>query len=97
MAGKTNIEDCPLQDKNNLQEDMMAEGLSPLLQKKLLTVSCDNEKWHLQSKEGDASATLCKLMQTLYLGYNITTITYYHICIYIYINRYNRYHICHKK
>ena len=85
MAGKTNIEDCPLQDKNNLQEDMMAEGLSPSLQKKLSTVSCDNEKWHLQYKEGDATATLCKLMLTLYLRYNITTITYYHICIYIYI------------
>ena len=97
MAGKTNVEDCLLQDKNNVREDMMAEGLSPSLQNKLSTVSCDNEKWHLQSKEGDASATLCKLMQTLYLGYNITAITYYHICIYIYINRYNRYHICHKK
>ena len=85
MAGKTHVEDCLLQDKNNVREDMMAADLSPSLQNKLSTVLCDNEKWHLQSKEGDASATLCKLMQTLYLGYNITAITYYHICIYIYI------------
>ena len=84
MAGKTNVEDCLLQDENNEREDIIAEGLSPSLQNKLSTVSCDNEKWHLQSKEGDASATLCKLMQTLYLGYNITAITYYHICTYIY-------------
>ena len=84
MAGKTNVEDCLLQDKNNVREDMMAEGLSPLLQNKLSTVSCDKEKWHLQSKEGDASAALYKLMQTLYLEYNITAITYYHICIYLY-------------
>ena len=84
MAGKRNVEDCLLQEKNNVREDMMAEGLSPSLQNKLSTVSCDNEKWHLQSKEGDASATLSKLMQTLYLGYNMTAITYYHICIYIY-------------
>ena len=27
MAGKTNIEDCLLQDKNNVREDMMVEGL----------------------------------------------------------------------
>ena len=47
MEGKTNVEDCLLQDKNNVMEDITAEDLSPLLKKKLSTVSCDNEKWHL--------------------------------------------------
>ena len=42
MAGKTNVE-CLLQEKNNVREDMTAEGLSPSLQNKLSTVSCDNE------------------------------------------------------
>ena len=35
MAGKTHVEDCLLQDKNNVREDMMAAGLSPSLQNKL--------------------------------------------------------------
>ena len=68
MEGKTNIEDCLWQDKNNVMEEITAEDLSPSLKQKLSTVSCDNEKWHLKSKEEDASATLCKLIQTLYLG-----------------------------
>ena len=68
MEGKTNIEDCLLQDKNNVMEKITAEDLSPSLKQKLSTVSCDNEKWHSKSKEEDASATLCKLIQTLYLG-----------------------------
>ena len=68
MEGKTNVEDCLLQDKYNVMEDITPEDLSLLLKKKLSTVSCDNEKWHSKSKEGDASTTLCKLMQTLYLG-----------------------------
>ena len=42
MAGKTHVEDCLLQDKNNVREDMMAAGLSPSLQNKLSTVLCDN-------------------------------------------------------
>ena len=49
-------------------EEITTEDLSPSLKKKLSTVSCDNEKWHSKSKEEDASATLCKLIQTLYLG-----------------------------
>ena len=44
MEGKTNVEDCLLQDKNNVMEEITAEDLSPLLKQKLLTVSCDNEK-----------------------------------------------------
>ena len=68
MEGKTNVEDCLLQDKNNVMEEITAEDLSPSLKQKLSTVSCDNEKWHSKSKEEDASATLCKLIQTLYLG-----------------------------
>ena len=68
MAEKTYIADCLLQDKNNVMEEITPEDLSPLLKQKLLTVSCDNAKWHSKSKEEDASATLCKLIQTLYLG-----------------------------
>ena len=68
MAEKTNVADCLLQDKNNVMEEITPEDLSPSLKHKLLTVSCDNAKWHLKSKEEDASATLCKLIQTLYLG-----------------------------
>ena len=68
MAEKTNVADCLLQDKNNVMEEITPEDLSPLLKHKLSTMSCDNAKWHLKSKEEDARATLCKLIQSLYLG-----------------------------
>ena len=50
-----------------VMEEITPQDLSPSLENKLSTTSCDNAKWHLKSKEQDASATLCKLIQTLYL------------------------------
>ena len=50
-----------------VMEEITPQDLSPSLQNKLSTTSCDNAKWHSKSKEQEASATLCKLIQTLYL------------------------------
>ena len=67
MEEQTNVADCLSQDKHMVMAEITPQDLSPSLENKLSTMSCDNAKWHSKSKEQDASATLCKLIQTLYL------------------------------
>ena len=78
MAGKTHVEDCLLQDKNDVREDMMAAGLSPSLQNKLSTVLCDNEKWHLKSKEGDESAKKLYISTSLQISHYLSLLSVSH-------------------
>ena len=67
MEQPTNVADGISQDKHIVMEVFTAQDLSPSVENKLSTMSCDNATCHSNYKEPDASATLCKLIQTLYL------------------------------
>ena len=67
MEQPTNVADGISQDKHIVMEVFTPQDLSPSVENKLSTMSCDNATWHSKYKEPDASATLCKLIQTLYL------------------------------
>ena len=67
MEQPTNVADGISQDKHIGMEVFAPQDLSPSVENTLSTMSCDNATWHSNYKEPDASATLCKLIQTLYL------------------------------
>ena len=67
MEQQTHVADGLSQDKHMVMEEFTQQDLSPSVENKLLTMSCDNATWHSKYMEPDASATLCKLIQTLYL------------------------------
>ena len=67
MEQPTNVADGILQDKHIVLEVFTPQDLSPSVGNKLSTMSCDTATWHSKYKKPDASATLCKLIQTLYL------------------------------
>ena len=67
MEQQTHVADGLSQDKHMVMEEFTQQDLSPSVENKLSTMSCDNATWHLKYMEPDASATLCKLIQTLYL------------------------------
>ena len=48
-------------------ETFTPPAFSPPLESKLSAVSCDNATWHTNYEKPDASATLCRIFQTLYL------------------------------
>ena len=48
-------------------ETFTPPDFSLALESKLSAVSCDNTTWHTNYEKLDASATLCKIFQTLYL------------------------------
>ena len=52
-------------DKHTVMETFKTPDFSLALESKLSAVSCDNAIWHTNYKEPDASATLCKIFQTL--------------------------------
>ena len=54
-------------DKYTVMETLTSPDFSPALESKLSTVSCDNAIWHTNYEKPDASATSCKIFQTLYL------------------------------
>ena len=53
--------------KYTVMETLTPPDLSPALESKLSSVSCDNATWHTNNHKQDASATSCKIFQTLYL------------------------------
>ena len=67
MEQQTSVADGVTPDKHIVMEAFTQQDLSPSVENKLSTMSCDNATWHSKYKEPDASATLCKLIQTLYL------------------------------
>ena len=54
-------------DKYTLMETLTPPDLSLAVDSKLSAVSCDNATWHTNNHKPDASATSCKIFQTLYL------------------------------
>ena len=51
----------------NVMETLTPPDLSLALKSKLSAVSCDIATWHTNYHKPDATATLCKIFQTLYL------------------------------
>ena len=58
------------------------QHLPPAIESKILVVSYDNPAWHTDFCKEDASATSCKIFQTLYL---CLTAQFSHTNIYGYI------------
>ena len=54
-------------DKYTVMETLTPPDLSLALEGKLSAVSCDNATWYTNYHKPDASATSCKIFQTLYL------------------------------
>ena len=54
-------------DKYTVMETLTSLDLSRTLESKISSVSCDNATWHTNYHKQDASATSCKIFQTLYL------------------------------
>ena len=54
-------------DKYTVMETLTSPDLPPALDSKISSVSCDIATWHTNYHKQDASATSCKIFQTLYL------------------------------
>ena len=54
-------------DAYTVHESFTQIDLPPRIQRKISTVSCDSATWHTDENKQDASATSCKICQTLYL------------------------------
>ena len=54
-------------DTYRVMEASIQPDLPPTIQNKISTVSCNNKRWHTDICTQDASATSCKIFQTLYL------------------------------
>ena len=54
-------------DTYRVMEASIQPDLPPTIDSKISTVSCDNTRWHTDTCTQDASATSCKIFQTLYL------------------------------
>ena len=67
MEESAGVSDALSKDKYTVMEILTPPDFSPALVCKLSAVSCDNATWHTNYKKPDASATLCKTFQTLYL------------------------------
>ena len=50
-----------------VMETLISPDLPPIIESKISSVSCDNATWHRDYCRQDASATSCKICQTLYL------------------------------
>ena len=50
-----------------VDESFTQIDLPPGIERKISTVSCDSATWHTDYNKQDASATSCKIWQTLYL------------------------------
>ena len=67
---------------DTIMETSTAQHLSPAIESKIFAVSYDNPAWHTDFCKEDASATSCKIFQTLYL---CLTAQFSHTNIYGYI------------
>ena len=54
-------------DAYTVDESLTQPDLPPGIETKISTVSCDSASWHTDYCKQDASATSCKIFQTLYL------------------------------
>ena len=54
-------------DTHTVMEAPIEPDLPPTIQSKISTVSCENTRWHTDIYTQNASATSCKIFQTLYL------------------------------
>ena len=54
-------------DAYTVNESFTQIDLPPRIQREISTVSCDSATWHTDDNKQDASATSCKICQTLYL------------------------------
>ena len=54
-------------DAYTVDESFTQIDLPPRIERKISTVSCDSATWHTDYNKQDASATSCKICQTLYL------------------------------
>ena len=85
MTGKdesAGVSDAASNKKYTVMETLTPPDLSPALESKLSSVSCDNATWHTNYHKQDASATSCKIFQTRYL---CLTAQLLHTNIYAYI------------
>ena len=62
-------------DAYTVDESFIQTDLHPGMERKISTVSCDSAAWHTDYNKQDASATSCKICQTLYLISNMRVIT----------------------
>ena len=67
MEESAGVSDGVSKDKHTVIETFPPPDFSLTLESKLSAMSCDNATWHTNYKKPDASATLCKIFQTLYL------------------------------
>ena len=67
MEESADVSDAVSKDKYTVMETLTPPDLSLALESKLSAVSCDNATWHTNYQKPDASATLCKIYQTLYI------------------------------
>ena len=67
MEESTGVSDAVSKDKYTVMETLTPPDFSLALESKLSAVSCDNATWHTHYQKPDASATSCKIFQTLYL------------------------------
>ena len=67
MEESTVASDAVSKDKYTVMETLTPPDLCLALGSKLCAVSCDNAIWHTNYEKPDASATLCKIFQTLYI------------------------------
>ena len=67
MEESADVSDAVSKDKYTVMETLTPPDLPPVLESKLSAVSCDNATWHTNYEKSDASATLCKIFQSLYL------------------------------
>ena len=54
-------------DRYRVMEASIQPNLPPTIESKISTVPCDNTRWHSDVCTQDASATSCKIFQTVYL------------------------------
>ena len=57
----------PSNDAYTVDESSKQIDLPPGIESKISTVSCESATWHTDYDKQDASATSCKIFQTLYL------------------------------
>ena len=67
MEESASVSDGVSKDKYTVMETFTPPDFSLALESKLSAVSCDNATWHTNYEKPYASATLCKIFQTLYL------------------------------
>ena len=67
MEESTSVSNGVSKDKHTVMETFTPPDFCPALESKLSAVSCDNGTWHTNYEKPDASATLCKIFQTLYI------------------------------